>query len=295
MSGAPSSQPPFWRGAALFATGVLVLTVLAATLTPAGVSGGVTAGVEMLSSRSGNTLRGLSSLIPLGFAFSAGMAAAVNPCGFVMLPAYLGVFMGHTAAVTPSGQRGVIGAVRVSGAVTLGFVALFGVVGVGITAGLRSLTAVFPWLGLVTGISLIGVGSWLLFGGALTAKFGGVLASKFVRSSQNTTLRAYVGFGLAYALTSLSCTLPIFLAVVGSSLSVSSVPAALGQFVLYALGMGSVILLLSMSLTLLGQTFQQRIRGVQRVLAPLGAVLMTGAGAYTVYYWLTVGGLLELL
>ncbi len=32
----------------------------------------------------------ISLIIPLGYAFGAGMVSTVNPCGFAMLPAYLG-------------------------------------------------------------------------------------------------------------------------------------------------------------------------------------------------------------
>ena len=34
---------------------------------------------------------------PLALAFTAGMIATVNPCGFAMLPAYLGYFLGLEA------------------------------------------------------------------------------------------------------------------------------------------------------------------------------------------------------
>ena len=32
--------------------------------------------------------------LPLALAFSSGLLAVVNPCGFAMLPAYLGYFIG---------------------------------------------------------------------------------------------------------------------------------------------------------------------------------------------------------
>ncbi len=32
--------------------------------------------------------------LPLGFAFTAGMATAANPCGFAMLPAHLSLYLG---------------------------------------------------------------------------------------------------------------------------------------------------------------------------------------------------------
>ncbi len=39
----------------------------------------------------------LAGLLPFGFAFGAGMIAAVNPCGFAMLPAYLSLYLGAGA------------------------------------------------------------------------------------------------------------------------------------------------------------------------------------------------------
>ena len=32
--------------------------------------------------------------LPLGFAFTVGLVATLNPCGFIMLPAYLGLYIG---------------------------------------------------------------------------------------------------------------------------------------------------------------------------------------------------------
>ena len=57
---------------------------------------GVNGFVESLSGNSSSWLAGLGFglLAPLGFAFAAGMASAVNPCGFAMLPAYLGLYLG---------------------------------------------------------------------------------------------------------------------------------------------------------------------------------------------------------
>ena len=42
----------------------------------------------------------VANLIPLGYAFGAGMVSAVNPCGFAMLPAYLGLYLGSRDLVS---------------------------------------------------------------------------------------------------------------------------------------------------------------------------------------------------
>ncbi len=39
-------------------------------------------------------LSGLVAVLPVGYAFGAGMVSAVNPCGFAMLPAYLSLYLG---------------------------------------------------------------------------------------------------------------------------------------------------------------------------------------------------------
>ena len=36
----------------------------------------------------------LAVLLPVGYAFGAGMVSAVNPCGFAMLPVYLTLYLG---------------------------------------------------------------------------------------------------------------------------------------------------------------------------------------------------------
>ncbi len=43
----------------------------------------------------------------LAYAFAVGMAAAINPCGFALLPAYLAYYLGLTDDVAggPAGLR----------------------------------------------------------------------------------------------------------------------------------------------------------------------------------------------
>lgn len=64
----------------------------------------------------------------IAFAASAGMLAAFNPCGFALLPGYLTTFLGQQRTVGASLRR----ALLVAAAVTTGFVAVFGVVGVAV-------------------------------------------------------------------------------------------------------------------------------------------------------------------
>jgi len=279
---------------AIVALGVPVAGALA--IGSGGGIDGVNGFVESLSGNSSTFLGGLGLglLAPLGFAFAAGMASAVNPCGFAMLPAYLGLYLGgdQEAVETASPARNLGKAMLVGSTVTAGFVVLFGVAGAVIGLGARSFVVdVLPWLGLVVGIALALAGSWMVGGGKLYTGLAARAASR-MGDPTKTNIKGYFIFGLSYGTASLSCTLPIFLAVVGTSLAVSNLFAALGQFVLYGLGMGLVILALTLGIAFFKQAMVGALRKAMPYVQPVGSWLMVVAGAYIVFYWLTIGGLL---
>jgi cytochrome c biogenesis protein CcdA len=281
-----------WPSAVGLAAAVLALVVAAAAATQ-GV-GALNEAVESASGGSGGALGRLASWLPFGFAFGAGMVSAVNPCGFAMLPAYLALYLrggGATEGGQASLPRRLARALLVAASVSLGFIALFAVAGLVLGAGGRSLAAAFPWLGLATGVALVFVGAWAVRGGELQSALSERL-SHGVASRAGDGIGGYVAFGLAYGLASLSCTLPIFLAVLGSSLTLGDLPGVAAQLGAYGAGMGAVVTVLTLSLALLRHAVVDRARAAVRYVAPIAAATMLAAGAYVVYYWLTLGGLL---
>ncbi len=257
---------------------------------------GVNGFVETLSGQSGSFIGGLGILAPLGFAFGAGLAAAFNPCGFAMLPAYMGLYMGtgdEGEGTHPVKQLG--RALLVGGAVTAGFVVLFGIAGIVIGIGARSVVGdVLPWLGLVIGVILAIVGAWVVGGGKLYTAFAQQAATRIGDPGKNN-VSGYFLFGVSYGVASLSCTLPIFLAVVGTTFAVSSIFTSLTQFVLYALGMGLIIVALTLGMALFQSAMVRLLRKALPYIQPVGAWLMVVAGAYITFYWLSLGGLLDRL
>ena len=282
---------------ALLATVALAVPLVGALVIGSGQGiDGVNGFVESLSGNSSTWLGGLGLglLAPLGFAFAAGMASAVNPCGFAMLPAYLGLYLGGSeeAAENISPAQNLAKALLVGSSVTAGFVVLFGAAGAVMSLGARSfVVGVLPWLGLVIGVALALAGSWMVGGGKLYTGLAAQAASR-MGDPGKTNVKGYFIFGLSYGTASLSCTLPIFLAVVGTSLAVSSLAASLGQFLLYALGMGFVILALTLGIAFFKQAMVGALRKALPYVQPVGSWLMVVAGAYIVFYWLTIGGLL---
>ena len=255
---------------------------------------GVNRFVETLSGDSGSVLGDLGRLAPLGFAFAAGMVSAVNPCGFVMLPAYLGLYLRINEQDGKDARpiKHVARAFQVGASVTIGFIALFGTVGLIMSLGARAAVVdILPWLGLTIGIALAVTGSWMVGGGKLYTGFAAQAASRIGDPGQANS-RGYFLFGISYGIASLSCTLPIFLSVIGTSFAVSSIATSLGQFLLYALGMGTVILGLTLGMAFFKGAMVRSLRKALPYVEPIGSWLMVVAGSYIVFYWLTIGGLL---
>ena len=285
-----------WKGfilPGLVAVLALVVAVIGAKFTNAtSPTEGVNGLVEGLSGSSQGFLRDIGFLAPLGFAFAAGMASSVNPCGFAMLPAYLGLYLGSNER---DGERAHVlrrlaKALMVGGVVTGGFALLYGIAGVIIGAGAKSVADVIPWLGLAIGVVLTFAGSWILGGGKLYSALAGRAASR-IGNPGEVNIRGYFLFGVSYGLASLSCTLPIFLIVVVTTVTASGILPAIGQFLMYALGMGLIILILTVGMTIFKGAMVGALRKTLPYIQPFSAGLMIVAGAYIVYYWLTLGDL----
>jgi cytochrome c-type biogenesis protein len=231
----------------------------------------------------------VTDVVPLGYAFAVGLAAAVNPCGFALLPTYLGLYLGSAAAERRPWPAQLGRALLVSVAMTASFVALFGAAGLALGVAGAVVGGLLPWLSLAVGVLLVLAGGRLLAGGSIGAAPAEHLADALGGTAGRAGLLGYAAYGLAFALSSLGCTLPLFLAVVGTAFARGGLAAGLSQLVLYALGMGTVVSALTIVVALLGSGVLARLRGAGRALQPLGAVLLLATGGYIIYYWLSAG------
>jgi cytochrome c biogenesis protein CcdA len=270
-----------WLAAGISAA-VLVLAVAGAVrATPAALGPLIFA--ESLSAKISGIFLSLGTKAPLGYAFVAGMVASVNPCGFVLLPAYLGFYLSDD----PGGRRRTVRALVVSGTVTASFALLFGLAGILAGLAASALTSALPWIGTAIGVGLILLAGVLASGRELTVFTGPRVAQHFKTATQSRSLTGYAAYGMAYALASLGCTLPVFLGVVGISLQLHGLGAAIGQFVLFGLGMGTVLAVLTVATAWFGDGLIRRARSLGRYIGWASATLLWLAGAYIVYYWLT--------
>lgn len=226
----------------------------------------------------------LSLVLPVGYAFGAGMVASVNPCGFFLLPAYMSYQLGvdEEGFYESSAFRRLARALLLGGTATLGFVALFGSVGAVLSLGGTGLVSVFPYAGVVIGAGMTAFGLWLVITRAnLSFAMPGSVAVTPRRNQRNVLL-----WGIAYALGSLCCTLPVFLVVVFSGLASGDWARSFGQFVSYGLGMGVVLVAVTVGAALFRGGIARWLEGAMPYVHRTSSFFMVGAGVYILYYWL---------
>ncbi len=213
----------------------------------------------------------------IALAFTAGMVATFNPCGFSLLPAYIGAFVAGDQVTERADQR-VLRAIGVAASVSIGFIIVFATVGIIIDQIAGEIRRQLPWVTIVIG------GLLILAGIAMAVGWKPSLAYRGPQFSTKTNRpRVMIGYGITYAIASLSCTIGPFLAVTGTALSQSPLQA-LSTYIAYALGMGVIILVLSVASALAHSTVANHMRRLARVAPRLGGALMVLAGGYAIWY-----------
>lgn len=207
-------------------------------------------------------------------ALSAGMLAAVNPCGFALLPAYLSLLVaGDSKGDTL--RRALVS----TAAMTAGFVAVFGAFGVAMAPAAGWIQQRLPWVTVALGLMLLVAGGWLAAGRALPAPWRGPRAPELRRSVPSMAL-----FGAAYAAASLSCTIGPFLAIVVASMRAGSAGESVALFLAYAVGMGLAVGAAALAVALLRTSLIGAVRRAGPAISRAGGVLLMLAGAYVAYY-----------
>ncbi|MBI4297359.1 MAG: cytochrome c biogenesis protein CcdA [Chloroflexi bacterium] len=237
-------------------------------------------------------LKQIADFLPFGFSFGAGMLTTASPCCWLMLPAfssfYLGIKDNPGATASPSRaltlKRGWEG-ISLTVTVTLGFLVLFSAVGLVVSLGGRPVLQLFPWTGLAVGIALVLLGLGMLLGRVHL----GLMAASRVSPTFGRSLKSTFIFGLGYGVAALSCTLPIFLMVVGYALATAGIVNALFQFILYGLGMGTVVAVVILATVFFKGGMERFMVRATPYMHRIGALFLVGAGGYMIYYWYKYG------
>ncbi len=211
--------------------------------------------------------------------FGAGMAAAVNPCGFALLPAYLSYYLGMTDDAPDRTRRPpAIGAVVVGASMTAGFLIVFALVGIVWSSISSTVAEHLPWVTVAMGLALIVMGGFMVSGRQPTVRL-----PKMRGGAGDGTVGSMVVFGMAYAVASLSCTIPLFVGAMGLSFDASFLDGVVG-FMVYGLGMGAVVTLLTVAVALAKTGFVASLRRLLPHMTRIAGVLVIVAGVIVAFY-----------
>ncbi|WP_430867964.1 cytochrome c biogenesis CcdA family protein [Demequina aurantiaca] len=220
------------------------------------------------------------------YALILGAVAAFNPCGFALLPAYI------TVLVTGSAEEGVTRPMAVRRALlfglamTVGFMAVFtgfGLLFGGVNASLQG--SILPYVSYLTAA----MGAILIWLGIVLAR-GGELKGPGLRLNSSAPGKSFwsqTAYGASFAVASLSCTIGLFLAIVTQALAATNPIGAVAPFVIYGLGMGTSILIVSLIAALAGSGVASALRSKTPTIMKVGGWLMILAGIYVLLFGLS--------
>jgi len=213
-----------------------------------------------------------------GLALTAGMLATVNPCGLPMLPAYLSFFISDGSDDERSPFAAVVRAVVVALFVALGFLAVFALAGGLVSWVTHDVYEVTPWVTVGVGAVLVGLGIAMLLGRQIK-----VPLPRLDRGGRTRGLGSMFVFGVSYAIASISCTLPVFLAQVSSTLG-SDLARGILVFGAFAVGMALVLVALSVSLALARTEVVHALRRSLPMIGRVAGAFLVLAGGYLAWF-----------
>jgi len=215
----------------------------------------------------------------LWLSFGSGLLAAVNPCGFVLLPTYLMYFLGVSGR--PGTQRATIRrALLVSAALSTGFMTVFVIVG-GISRLFTNwLNQNAKYVGLLIGLALVILGIAMLFGYRLPFS-----TPKLETGKRDQTIASMYVFGLAYAIASIGCTIGPFSATVLGTIDTDGFFQGIVAIVLYGVAMSLLITTLTVTLALAQGGLLKSLRTGMKYVETASAIVMILSGLYLSWYW----------
>jgi Cytochrome C biogenesis protein transmembrane region len=94
-------------------------------------------------------------------------------------------------------------------------------------------------------------------------------------------------FGVSYAVSSLSCALPVFLAVTGAASATPTFLSGVLTYVVYGLGMSMLLVVLTVALAIANYGMVRRLRALLPHVGRVSGAILVASGAYITAYWAT--------
>ena len=216
----------------------------------------------------------------LWLSFGSGLLAAVNPCGFVLLPTYLMYFLGIGGAAD-SQRASMRRALGVGAALSAGFMSVFLVVGVITRLFTDYINQNAKYVALLIGVALFAAGVAMLAGWRIP-----FTTPKLDIGQRDRTTASMFVFGVAYAIASIGCTLGPFTATVLGTITTEGFAVGLVAIALYGIAMSLLVIGLTVTIALSRSGFLRFLRNGLRHVERASAAVMMISGLYLAWYWL---------
>jgi cytochrome c biogenesis protein CcdA len=210
------------------------------------------------------------------YSFMLGVLAAVNPCGFVLLPAYLLYFLGIDS---DNQQAPVRRALVVSAAVSSGFLLVFIIIGTISRLFTQWIELNAKYAGLLIGLALV------VMGVAMLAGWKPSFITPTIAGQRDRSLRAMFVFGIAYAVASIGCTIGFLTTAIFGSIGVHGFASGVISIVLYGAGMALLVSTLTVTLAVAKGGLLRVLRNGLRYMDKLAAGFIVLTGLYLSWYW----------
>lgn len=226
-------------------------------------------------------------------AFSAGLVSFLNPCGFAMLPVYITYYFKNESLEKSSLWKRLFVGLIFGLMVSLGFVAIFSLIGFIVSYIGRRFLRYVGWFDLSIGILLIIIGFIYLFN--LNSKINlnklTVLGEKLKSNKLKNKYVSFFLYGMGFSIASLGCTLPIFLLVVTTASKAGGFLNGMLIFLIYAAGMSFFMILFSLGVAISKTIIENTLRKWMPYIYKFGAFIVILAGAYLIYNQVVLGRL----
>lgn len=214
----------------------------------------------------------------MGLAFGAGLVAVLNPCGFAMLPVYMTlVVRGDATAQLTALRRAGVATIEM----VLGFMTVFGAFGLLTVSAAATVQRYLPYVTVGIGALLVGLGVWSLAGRHLPGLNPVARSTRWAPTARGGSM---FGYGVGYAIASLSCTIGPFLAVTAASFRSGLVINGLLTYLVYAAGMSLIVGVLAIAAAFANPVGVYRMRRILPYINRFGGALVLLVGVYVGYY-----------
>jgi cytochrome c-type biogenesis protein len=216
----------------------------------------------------------------LANAFTQGLLAAINPCGFVLLPTYLLYFLGMENLRPGAERTSISRAVAVSLSVSAGFMSVFVLIGAITKWSTNWFMQKAPYISLFIGFALVVLGAAMLFGYRLP-----FTTPKLDIGKRDRSVRSMFVFGIAYAIASIGCTIGPFIAVVLGGVSTDGLLTGAAGVGLYGLGMALLVTGLTVTLAMANTAMLRVLRKGMAWFEYVAGIFVLLTGLYLTWYW----------